>query len=252
MNLSVLVITRNEEANIAECLAGVAWADEVVVVDAASTDRTREIAAGFTPKVFSKEWQGYAEARRYALSKCTCDWVLAVDADERVTEELKREIAEVLQAPLDQGYLIPRKAFFLGRPIRHCGWYPGWVLRLAMRERARVTERRVHEGMRVEGRVGTLKSPLLHYTYPTVESYFARFDAYTTLAAEELHQQGKKARLFDLTLRPCFQFTKMYFVKMGWLDGLEGFALCVFSSLHVLVKYMKLRQIGRGETGRAA
>jgi glycosyltransferase involved in cell wall biosynthesis len=251
VSLSALVITRNEEANIAECLAGMAWADEVVVVDAASTDRTREIAAGFTPKVFCLEWQGYAEARRCALSKCTCDWVLSVDADERVTEELKREVEEVLRAPAHQGYLIPRRAFFLGRSIRHCGWYPGRVLRLARRDRVSVTDRKVHEGMRVEGSVGTLRSPLLHYTYPTVEAYFARFDTYTTLAAEELHRRGKRVRLFDLTLRPFFQFTKMYFLKMGWLDGLEGFALCVFSGLYVLVKYMKLRQMSRERGSRA-
>lgn len=250
MSLSALVITRNEEANIADCLQSLAWVDEVVVVDAASADRTREIASRYNARVFNREWQGYADARRYALEKCTGDWVLSVDADERVTDGLRQEVEDVLRAPEHRGYLIPRKAYFLGRWIKHCGWFPGRVLRLVRRDGARITERRVHEGLRVDGSVGTLREPLLHYTYPSVESYFARFDAYTTLAAEELHQRGKRTGPADLTLRPIFQFAKMYLAKLGFLDGKEGFALCVFSGLYVFVKYLKLWQMGRAGGGR--
>jgi glycosyltransferase involved in cell wall biosynthesis len=243
MGLSAAIITYNEEANIADCLESVAWADEIVVVDAMSTDRTREIASRYTPKVFTRQWDGYTAAREYALSRCTSEWVLAVDADERVTPELRAEIAGAVGAPGFDGYLIPRKAFFLGRWIKHCGWYPGRVLRLFKRDRVWVTDRKVHEGMRVKGTVGTLKEPMLHYTYLSVRDYFARFDSYTTLAARELRERGRKAGILDLTVRPLFQFIKMYLARLGILDGFEGLVLCVFSGLYVFVKYVKLRRM---------
>jgi glycosyltransferase involved in cell wall biosynthesis len=246
MRISAFVITSNEESNIGACLEALAWVDEIIVVDAMSSDRTREIAARYTQHVFSRPWEGYAPAREYALSKCTSQWVLAVDADERVTPELRAEIERALEQPAYDGFLVPRKAFFLGRWIKHCGWYPGYVLRLFKKDLAWVTDRKVHEGMRVRGPVGTFASPLMHYTYPTVESYFARFDRYTTLAAEELRDGGARARPTDFAFRPLFMFVKMYLVKLGVLDGLEGLVLCAFSSLYVLVKYAKLREMNRG------
>ncbi len=245
MRLSAIVITHNEEADIEACLRNLEWADETVVVDAISTDRTCEIARRFTPNVFQKAWEGYAAAREYALSRATGDWVLSIDADERVTPELRAEIEQTLRAPRFDGYLIPRKAYFLGKWIRHCGWYPGRVMRLVRRERAHVTDRMVHEGLRVEGTVGTLENHILHYTYPTVRSYFARFDRYTSLAADELHLDGKRPTLADILLRPPFQFIKMYVLKLGVLDGLQGLILCAFSSFYVLVKYVKLWEIER-------
>jgi glycosyltransferase involved in cell wall biosynthesis len=226
----------------------VAWADEIVVLDAMSADRTRDIAAARGARVFAHKWEGYAEARRLAISKCSFDWVLFIDADERVTADLRSEIQSALARPEHDGFLVPRKAFFLGRWIRHCGWYPGHVLRVFRKDRARITDRRVHEGVRVAGSVGRLRNPLLHYTYPTVESYFARFHAYTTLAAEELREIGARTSVADLVFRPVFQFMKMYVVKLGFLDGIEGFALCAFSSFYVLVKYLKLRDMARGRT----
>jgi glycosyltransferase involved in cell wall biosynthesis len=243
VRISAITITYNEEANIEECLRGVSWADEIIVVDAMSTDATCDIAARFTPKVFRKPWQGYAEARRHAIGQARSEWILSLDADERVTPELRDEIQAVLEQPESDGYLIPRKAYFLGRWIKHCGWYPGYVLRLFKRSEVRVTEKMVHEGLRVNGRVGTLDNHLLHYTYPSVESYFGRFERYTALAAQELDATGRKARISDIILRPPFQFAKMYIAKLGFLDGMEGFILCVFSSLYVFVKYVKLWEI---------
>jgi len=245
MKISAFVIASNEESNIGACLATLSWADEIVVVDAMSTDRTREIAAEYDARVFSRPWEGYARAREYAISKCRFDWVLAVDADERVTPELRAEIEDVLRQTAYDGFLVPRKAFFLGRWIRHCGWYPGHVLRLAKRDRAWVTDRKVHEGMRVRGSVGSLANPLLHHTYPTIESYFARFDRYTTLAAEEMFEESVRVRTADFVFRPLFMFAKMYLAKLGILDGLEGLMLCTFSSFYVLVKYAKLREMYR-------
>jgi glycosyltransferase involved in cell wall biosynthesis len=245
MRLSAVIITHNEEANIEACLSGLTWADQLVVVDAMSEDCTCEIARRFTRHVFQKPWEGFVEARRYALAKAEGEWVLSIDADERVTPELKAEIQACLDAPEFDGYRIPRKALFLGRWIRHCGWYPGYVVRLVKRDRARVTERMVHEGMRVDGSVGTLRNDILHFTYPTVATYFGRLSRYTSLAAEEMHAKGRKARISDLLLRPPSQFFKMYVARLGMLDGLEGFILSVFSSFYVFVKYAKLWELQR-------
>ena len=176
MRISAIIITHNEEANIEECLTSVAWADEIVVVDAMSTDRTFEIASGFTDRVLCEPWEGYATARRHAIAAAESEWILSIDADERVTPELRAEIEACLTAPESDGYMIPRKAFFLGRWIKHCGWYPGYVIRLFRKDRARVTEKLVHEGIRVDGKVGTLENHILHYTYRTVEAYFDRFN----------------------------------------------------------------------------
>jgi glycosyltransferase involved in cell wall biosynthesis len=243
MRLSAVIITHNEESNIEACLNGLEWADEIVVLDAMSTDRTCEIARRFTPNVFRKPWEGYVSARRDVLSKAQGEWILSIDADERVTPQLRTEIETVLEHPGFDGYLIPRKAYFLGRWIRHCGWYPGLVMRLLKRHKARVTDRMVHEGLRVDGTVGNLHNPILHYTYPTIRSYFARFNRYTSLAADDLHTRGKRATLADIIFRPPFQFLKMYVLKLGLLDGLEGLILCTFSSFYVFVKYVKLMEI---------
>lgn len=245
MDISAVIITLNEEANIEDCLASVSWAREIVVVDARSTDRTREIALRFTPEVHERDWEGYSEAKGFAMSKASSEWVLSLDADERVTPELRKEIESLPAGPGVDGYLVPIKPLFLGRWIEHSGWYPGYKLRLARKARAAMTKKKLHEGIRVEGKVGKLSNPLLHYAYPTVRSYFDKFSRYTDLAARELHQGGKRAGVFDIVARPLFSFAKMYLLKLGFLDGIEGFVLCAFSSFYVLVKYVKLRELER-------
>jgi len=249
MNISAVIITLNEEANIEDCLASVSWAREIVVVDARSTDRTREIALRFTPEVHERDWEGYSEAKGFAMSKASSEWVLSLDADERVTPELRREIESLTAGPGVDGYMVPIKPLFLGRWIKHSGWYPGYKLRLFRKDRAAMTNKKLHEGIRVEGEVGKLLNPLLHYAYPTVRSYFEKFSRYTDLAAGELHEQGKRAGAFDIITRPVFSFLKMYLFKLGFLDGLEGFVLCVFSSFYVFVKYVKLRELERQPGG---
>jgi glycosyltransferase involved in cell wall biosynthesis len=249
MDISAVIITLNEEANIEECLASVSWAREIVVVDAESADRTREIALRFTREVHEKKWEGYSEARAFAISKASSEWVLSLDADERVTPELRREIESLPSGSGPDGYMVPIRPLFLGRWIKHCGWYPGYKLRLFRKDKAAVTTRKLHEGVRVAGKMGRLANPVLHYAYPTVRSYFEKFTRYTDLAARELHERGRRAGAFDIVVRPFFSFLKMYFFKRGFLDGLEGFVLCVFSSLYVLVKYVKLREMGRRTGG---
>jgi glycosyltransferase involved in cell wall biosynthesis len=247
--VSILVITRNEEANIAECLASAAWAREIVVVDAESTDRTVELARASNAKVFVEPWRGYAGAKQFALDRCSEPWVLWLDADERVTPELAEEIATavVKDEPL-AAYRMGRRAYFLGKWIRHCGWYPAPVARLFRRDRARFGEERVHESLRVDGPIGRLRSDLLHFTDRTLDGYFEKFNRYTTLAAEDLASRGERASMSDLLLRAPFTFFRMYVLQLGVLDGYHGFLVSALSAAYVLVKYAKLRELARRRT----
>lgn len=246
--MSVIVITKNEEENIALCLPTVSWANEIVVVDAGSTDGTVGEAKRFTEKVFVRPWEGYGAAKNLALSHCKSEWVLWIDADERVSEALQQEILGVVASNNGKfsAYTIPRKANFLGRWILHCGWYPGRVTRLFRRGCGRFTEAKVHERLEVDGLAGDLTSDLLHYTDPSLSHYFEKFNKYTSLAAEELAGDQRSFNIGHVTIRPIWTFIRMYFVKLGFLDGLQGFILCVLSSCYVFTKYAKLwEQIGQ-------
>jgi len=246
--LSVITLTMDEALNIAECLESVRWADEIVVVDSGSTDGTLDVARRYTDKIFTIAWPGYGAARNFALSKATGEWILWLDADERVTPELGEEIRAILTSADDAcaGYAIARRAYFLGRWIRHCGWYPSRVVRLFRRDRGRFTETRVHERLLVEGVVRDSRHDLLHFTDPTLHHYLAKFNRYTTLGAEDLHAAGRRFSLADLLVRPPFQFVKMYLLRGGFLDGLPGFLLSVLSSVYTFAKYAKLWEIEQG------
>lgn len=245
MRLSAIVITYNEESNIEHCLRSISWADEIVMVDAMSQDRTLEIARKFSPRVFEKQWEGYYQAWSYALSVASGEWVLAIAADERVTEDLKSEIQETLKNPLFDGYLIPRKSFFLGKWIKHCGWYPDRTLRLFRREKGYVTNKLVHEGFRVNGKTGLMRAPILHYTCPDLRSYLTKVNHYSSLKALELYQKGRRATAQHLIFPPIARFLKMYFLKLGFLDGIEGFLLSVLSGFSVFIRYTKLLEMQR-------
>jgi glycosyltransferase involved in cell wall biosynthesis len=240
--ISVILITKNEEHNIRECLSTVVWADEIVVVDAGSSDATVTKAKEFTEKVYVRPWEGYGAAKNFALSQVASDWIFWIDADERVSDPLRDEIRQVL-ATKDQksvAFSVPRKANFLGRWILHCGWYPGRVTRLFKRGSGRFTESRVHERLEIEGDQGDLDSDLLHYTDPTLSHYFEKLDKYTSLGAEELVDERRSFHVGQITIRPLFTFIRMYFLKLGFLDGLPGLILCVLSSCYVFTKYAKL------------
>lgn len=245
-HLSVIVITYNEEQNIEECLESVCWADEIIVVDAYSQDRTVELARKYTNRVYLREWAGYAPAKQFALEQATGDWVLWIDADERVTPELANQIREVVSRDENPfgGYYLPRRAYFLGRWIEHCGWYPGYVCRLFRRDRAHFDGALVHESVRVNGEIGCLQGDLIHYTDRDLEHYFHKFNEFTSLAAAQLFQDGRRFRLIDLLFRPLFTFFKTYIFKMGFLDGIQGFILSVLSSNYVFTKYAKLWERG--------
>jgi glycosyltransferase involved in cell wall biosynthesis len=187
IGLSVAIITLNEETNLPDCLASVDWADEVVVCDSGSQDRTVEIAAGLGARTFQDPWRGFAAHKTLAVERCTQPWVLVLDADERVPLALRAEIAERLQDPgAADGYTVARRNYFLGRWIRHGGWYPDRSLRLFRQGRGRFQPRSVHEAVQVEGRSGDLREPLEHHTYRSVREFLERMSRYAGLAAEEM------------------------------------------------------------------
>ncbi|MCJ7813700.1 glycosyltransferase family 2 protein [bacterium] len=244
--LSAIVITRSEAAHIAECLESLSFVDEIVVVDSYSEDGTKEIAKCFTEHVHVVEWKGYAETKQVALQKATGEWILWLDADERIPQELAEEIKQVIQKnDCFSGYRMPRKAYFLGRWIRHGGWYPGYVVRLFKKEKGNFGSERVHEKLIIDGSVGTLKAPLLHYTDHSIEEYYNKFNRYTSLAAQDLKDRGRNVSPVGMVFRSIHMFVRMYIFRAGFLDGVEGFLLAVFSANYVFTKYAKLWKLGK-------
>ena len=239
--LSVVVITLNEAERLRACLESAAWADELVVVDAESQDKTVQIAREFTDRVLVRPWAGFAEQKNFAVAQATGDWILSLDADEEVPPELRAEIQALLGAePAEDGYRVPRRNIFWGRWIRHGGLYPDWQLRLFRRGRGRFVERTVHESVRVEGRVGRLASPLVHRSYRDVADFLERADRYSTLAAAEWVRSGRRAGVGDLVVRPAGRFLSMYVVRGGFLDGWPGFLLACLYAYYVFVRSAKV------------
>lgn len=249
LRISAIVITKNEAHNLAECLATLNWVHEIVVVDAESEDGTGEMAREFTDKVFIRTWEGYARAKSFALAQATGEWVLSIDADERITPELREEICALLSAqPQCEGYEMPRLANFLGKWMMHGGWYPGYVLRLFRREAGGFDNVAVHEAVHVQGKRGRLRHHLLHYTDPDIRHYFEKYNRYTSLAAEEMQRSGKRFHVWDLLFRPVWFFFRMYVLRTGFMDGLPGLMLATFSASYVFTKYAKLWELERTKT----
>lgn len=247
--ISSIIVAKNEEKNIKRCIESqVGIVDEIIlIVDSGTTDNTLQIASAYKDvKCEVTDWKGYSGTKKYALSKTTNDWILWVDADEELTDELRNELQNFKQTiPLHNAYNIARRAFFLGKWIKHSGWYPGYVTRLFNKNFTRFDDKDVHENLTIDGSVGKLKSDLNHYTDPTIEHYLNKFNHYTTLAAAQLDKQNRKASVIDILFRPLFLFVKMYIFRIGFLDGLHGFILAIFSSAYVFTKYTKLWELNR-------
>lgn len=247
--LSILIPVFNEETNLPACLESVrGLADEIFVVDSFSTDRTVEIARAAGARVLQHEYVNSAAQKNWAIPQCQHGWVFIIDADERITPELAKEIKAVLArpgGPEQDGYFVVRRNYFLGGEIKHGGWETNDVQRLFKRDLGRYAEREVHADVRVSsGRSGYLKAKLDHITCPcTLEGlnrYFQRFNRYTTQAAERYHREGRKPRLLSFFLHPGWEFFKMYILKLGILDGIPGLAVCAFCAFTRFVRYMKL------------
>jgi len=247
VTLSVVVITYNEEANIGRVLESVRLADEHIVLDCGSTDRTLEIARAFGAKTFTEKWKGYSAQKNSAIDKATGDWVLSLDADEAVETELMDEIRHVLdQNPSLDGYYMPRKNYFLGRWIRHGGFYADRKLRLFRRGRGRFGERLVHEVVQVDGPTGTLNHALIHNAYPTLEGYISHMNRYSSLGGEIVAANGHGGfSLLNIVINPLATFLYNYFFRLGLLDGREGFLLHLYHSAYVSWKYAKAWELAR-------
>lgn len=240
--LSVVVVSLNEEDRIRECLESAAWADELVVVDAESRDKTATIARELTDHVFVRPWPGFAAQKNFGLDQAGGDWILSLDADEVVSPALREEIAAIVAgAGAHAGYSVPRRNVFWGRWVRHGGLYPDRQLRLFRRGRGRFVERSVHESVRVDGSLGRLAGHLEHRSYRDVADFLERADRYSTLAAEEWVAAGRRARpLVDIVARPVARVLGMYVARAGFLDGWRGFLLAVLYGYYVFMRSAKI------------
>lgn len=249
--VSATLITLNEERNVEDALRSVAWADEIVVVDSGSTDATVEICRRFTDRILHRDWTGYVEQKQYAALQARHDWILSLDADERVTPALRDEIRALGRAGFGHsGYRIPRVARFMGRWIRHGDWYPDFQLRLFDRRRGRWEGGRVHEGVRTDGPAGVLKAEIEHFTYRSLSDYLKRLEAYSGLAAADYVERGKRATPLKLIGNPAATFVKAYLVKRGFLDGAPGLMVAVMGAVSVFFKYARLYELQRGPGAR--
>jgi glycosyltransferase involved in cell wall biosynthesis len=246
--ISATIITFNEAARLEDALRSVSWADEVVVVDSGSTDGTIEIARRLATRVDVRDWPGYAAQKNHAASLCAHDWILSLDADERVSPGL----GDALQAwrrsePATPGYRMARVSRYLGRWIRTTDWYPDWQLRLYDRRRGAWHAARVHESVRVDGAVGVLPGELEHHPYRDVSDHLRRIDQYTTLAAMELRDRGRRATTASLIAQPCAAFLRNYVLRRGIADGRVGLIVSLLNSYYVLLKFVKLLELEQRE-----
>jgi glycosyltransferase involved in cell wall biosynthesis len=240
--LSAIVVCFNEEHNIAACLESLKWCDEIVVVDSFSTDRTVEISRQYKARVIQREWLGYQDQKKFAHSQATKDWVLLLDADERISLELEAEIQEALSRDGNRyaGYSMPRLAFYLGRWWRRGGWYPDYKVRLFRRDRASWGGTDPHDKVLVNGQVRRLRSPIYHFTYRNMNDHVQRINQYTTISSAELKKQGARWRLSDALVRPLIRFFRSYIVERGFLEGFAGLYIAVIAAVYVFLKYAKL------------
>jgi glycosyltransferase involved in cell wall biosynthesis len=251
--VSATVITFNEERNIDAALQSLSWADEIVIVDSGSTDQTLEICRRHTNRILHREWTGYVEQKNFAVECARYDWIFSLDADERSSPELVREIAELRGAGLRSGgYRIPRVACFMGRWIRHGDWYPDYQLRLFDRRQGRWQGGRVHESVRIEKDLGTLRGEIHHYTYHSLSDYLKRLEVYSTLAAADYLEKGKSSGPLKLVGNPLATFFKTYLLKRGFLDGVPGLLVAVMGSVSVFFKYAKLLELQQESSPFAA
>ena len=247
LKLSVIIITQNEEKNIRACLESIAWVDEIVVVDAYSQDETVAICREFTENIFQRKWPGFAEQKRFALEQATGHWIISLDADEELTAEARDEIRAFLaEAPADcSGCSFPRQSFYLGRWIRHGGWYPDRKLRLVRRGRARWTGDDPHDKLTPDGPVHNLGGNINHYVYRDISHQLGTVDSFSTITARQWHDQGRRAGVAVMLAKTMGKFFETYIWKLGLLDGMPGFIISVISSYYVFLKYAKLWELER-------
>lgn len=239
--LSVIIITKNEAHDIRACLESVVWADEIIVVDSGSTDDTLAIVLEFTQHVYTNsDWQGFGVQKNRALACATGDWVLSIDADERVSAELRAAIAVAIQADGAWVYTLPRLSSYCGRFMRHSGWWPDRVARLFKRGHAQFSDDLVHERLVYGGNAGQLDAPLQHITYKNLDELLVKINQYSTLGAQNAYNQGKQGSLLLALGRGCWAFIRTYCLRLGFLDGAEGLMLAISNAEITYYRYLKL------------
>ena len=245
--LSAVLITKNAAAQLEACLASLRHCAEILVVDSGSEDGTVELARRLGARVIETEWRGYGPQKQFAVEQAAHDWVLCVDADERVSDGLRAAMVAALEAPAHVAYRFPRCNRFLGRYLRHGEGYPDWSLRLFDRRHARWSADAVHEKVLAEGEVGTLTGDLLHDSAESLDNYLAKQNRYTTLAAAEAHRRGRRAGPWQLLLSPAIRFCKFYVFRLGFLDGLAGLVHILIGCRNSFDKYAKMLALQRGD-----
>jgi glycosyltransferase involved in cell wall biosynthesis len=250
--VSVTIITRDEEADLEAALQSVAWADEILVVDSGSTDRTVDIARSAGARVVVRDWPGYVTQKNFAAAQAANDWILSLDADERVTPALAQEIRRVLEGPASAAYRIPRLTWHLGRWIRATDWYPDYQTRLYDRRAAQWSGRYVHETVTVNGATGRLQGELQHFAYRDIADHLETIDRYTTYAARQMYEDGRRASAWTLLLHPPGAFLRNYVARGGFRLGTVGFIVSTMNAYYVFLKFAKLWQLQSRPISRPA
>jgi glycosyltransferase involved in cell wall biosynthesis len=245
VKISAIVITRDNERTIARCLESLRWVDEIVVVDSGSTDRTPEISRDLGAQVHvTADWPGHGPQKNRALGRATGDWVLSIDSDEWVSPQLRMEIEQALEHPgARAGYAIPRRSSFCGRFMRHSGWWPDYVLRLFRRDRGRFTDDHTHERLVVEGAVGRLREPIMHEAITDLDQMLAKMNGYSSSSARMKLEQGRRGSITAAVAHGAWAFFRTYVLRVGFLDGREGFILAVANAEGSYYRYVKLMML---------
>lgn len=245
MRLSVAMITYNEEKNLGRTLESVKeFADEIVIVDSGSTDKTEEIAKKYGAKFYVESWKGYGPQRNSSIDKATGEWILNIDADEEISPNLKKRIMEIKNSTDGKSvYEVNFTSVCFGKKIKYGGWSNSYHIRLFKKSAGRFNANTVHESFETGEKIYRLKEDIYHHSYSTLEDYFTKFNRYTTEGALEYYKRGKRSNVFQIAFNPIFKFIRMYLLRLGFLDGKEGFLLASTSSLYTMVKYYKLYEI---------
>jgi glycosyltransferase involved in cell wall biosynthesis len=238
--LSVCIITKDEQENVSRCLDSIKWADEILVMDSGSVDQTVQICQEYSCKIVEMPWRGFGPAKKALADTTQNNWILSVDADEVISEELAVRIKEILGKPDFAGYKIKRKSYYFGKLINHCGWNRDYPLRLFNKKYGTFNEKTVHESVQINGRITRLEEPILHFTYPTLHSHVRKMVYYAELSAEQKLKEGKRSSIGKAVLAGFLKFIKMYVLQLGVLDGKVGLLLCLNSAYGVYLKYMIL------------
>lgn len=239
--ISVSVITKNEAQNLPQCLKSIDFADQIVIVDSGSTDKTIQIARDFGCDVYEEVWKGFGAQKQSAIDKCRHPWVLVLDADERIPAETRAKIIDISGSDTAAaGFSFPRKNYFQGRWIKHMGWWPDRVARLFKKGCGRMSDNVVHESVIIDGRIENLDCPIEHYTESSLSKILLKIDHYSTLGAEQEFRKGRKCSVWEAAIRAELAFFQNYFIRLGFMDGRQGFTLSITDAINKFSKYAKL------------